>query len=472
MHASYHVFPSMAPLPSPHAKCAAPRALPSCPNVLPTSRRLVHLLCALSVFATYNCKACTFSVALLEMSAGSTPDGGLADFRVWSARRFRAFPAWAQGRNQALFALPSHLRASPGRASSRGGGVGGGGERGGGAHHTLLPALMVQPWLGLVASFGVPAFHRTLVDKCYREQADWYGSMSEAEAERKMGRKRMMRLWGTTTCGTMPIGAALNSTSINLWAGLSKPRRGGRKPRRGLYLSRMGSAISTRTSTTSKTSGGIGGAGKNATSLAVAELLGSLGTSALAHPSTFGDLQLIANHTALERRRRTFDVGGHRVSPTANLVRVRWGGGDGKGGDGKGGDGKGGDGLGGHGLEAASAGECEALLGVGHTHRGTGVLERKSLRLSAERRADYSGGLSSRAGMHGRVARRRLGGGGGGGDGGGGGGGRGRGGGGGGRRGRGGKGRGGGDGSNLGRRLAESDEAEPFQFGYRYTHFW
>ena len=37
----------------------------------------------------------------------------------------------------------------------------------------------------------------------------------------------------------------------------------------------------------------------------------------------FGSLRLVANHTTAERRRGTFRAGGHRVSPTSNLIRVR-----------------------------------------------------------------------------------------------------------------------------------------------------
>ena len=38
---------------------------------------------------------------------------------------------------------------------------------------------------------------------------------------------------------------------------------------------------------------------------------------------------------------------------------------------------------------------CAAFIGVGHTHRGTGELEKRALRHSSERRLDFSGAISS-----------------------------------------------------------------------------
>ena len=55
------------------------------------------------VFATFNCKACTFSVALVHVIGDVTADGGISGLRAWSPKRFRAWEPWMQGRNQAVF---------------------------------------------------------------------------------------------------------------------------------------------------------------------------------------------------------------------------------------------------------------------------------------------------------------------------------------------------------------------------------
>ena len=47
--------------------------------------------------------------------------------------------------------------------------------------------------------------------------------------------------------------------------------------------------------------------------------------------------------------------------------------------------------------QVKTAAGCSALLGIAHTHRGTGHLERRTLKSSKERRLDYSGTMSLEA---------------------------------------------------------------------------
>ena len=84
------------------------------------------------LFVSYVCRKCAFSIAQLQLTATRTPSGGLTTLRAWQSRRYSSTAKWAQGRNQALFAAPRTL----------------GGK----------DELMVQPWMGIVASFGHPSF--------------------------------------------------------------------------------------------------------------------------------------------------------------------------------------------------------------------------------------------------------------------------------------------------------------------------
>jgi hypothetical protein len=68
------------------------------------------------LFATTNCKACTFMVAKLEVTAEPTASGTLTALRVWAPYRLRGFEKWIQGRNQALFGGPSAAPMEIGRA--------------------------------------------------------------------------------------------------------------------------------------------------------------------------------------------------------------------------------------------------------------------------------------------------------------------------------------------------------------------
>lgn len=82
------------------------------------------------IFATSVCPhyRCPFVVAHVLLTAEQTADGGLRSLRAWQSEKLTAQPAWARGRNQALF----RARRTPSGPLE----------------------LMVQPWPGLVASFG------------------------------------------------------------------------------------------------------------------------------------------------------------------------------------------------------------------------------------------------------------------------------------------------------------------------------
>ena len=351
------------------------------PPSLPTSPPRFHATAAYDtrllnldgkqIFATTNCKACTFMVGKIEIAGTPTEDGGLANLRVWASSRMRAFLPWAQGRNQALFAAPATASSlSP-------------------------PALMVQPWLSLVASFGVPISKPVHVAQCYREQAQWWGRTSVQAMISRVGMRRAVGLRGTSMCGTIPIGMPLNTSMLDVheWGRLQQRRveqphvRSGRRRRRrrriALLNDSSSGAITTAVRRHLSTAGVMdeglinGSTSRAAVADAVtADPARGIGSLPFGHPLRFGDLSLIANHTAFEKSRRTFDVGGHRVSPTANLILVD------------------------RASTRLSPGQsapppCAALLGVGHTHRGTGSLELRQLRVSAERRLDFSGSMSA-----------------------------------------------------------------------------
>lgn len=79
---------------------------------------------------------CLFGAYLLQLTAAPTPDGGLTSLRAWATSSLKSTASWAQGRNQALFVHAGEL--------------------------------LVQPWLGLVATFGVPRIEAKVVT-CYSE---------------------------------------------------------------------------------------------------------------------------------------------------------------------------------------------------------------------------------------------------------------------------------------------------------------
>ncbi len=173
--------------------------------------RLVNI--AEHLFATFVCRSCPFSVAQLQLAADATPDGGLRNLRAWQSRRFTTSVTWAQGRNQALF------------TASRAGG----------------PAeLMVQPWLGLVASLGAPEFGTESVS-C--------GAPAAFDGD-ATGEKPLKRA-GFRTCGATPLGSRLHLdviTNAHAKGGFGRLELISNTSRREIQRSAVGGA---RLSTTS-----------------------------------------------------------------------------------------------------------------------------------------------------------------------------------------------------------------------------
>ena len=141
-------------------------------------------------------------------------------------------------------------------------------------------------------------------------------------------------------CGPTPVGSPLNVTDIRVfeWGDRAEVRLAAeRQGRARLHLSPI------ETARTQDTSASLSSRAKQG------------------HPPRFGDLELVGNQTAAARATRTFDVGGARVSPTANLITFS--------------------------RPSTTGGRrrCVALLGIGHTHRGTGKVERHLLKVCASR---------------------------------------------------------------------------------------
>ena len=273
---------------------------------------------------------------------------GVHTLRAWVTHRFKAFEPWAQGRNQALFTAPASNSSGAADAAI---------------------ALLVQPWLGLVASMGVPYFQRMRVDQCYAQQAAWWSTMPLNDAIRRFGKTTATRLRAATTCGPMGVGESLDTFAVN--------------PRRWAQSRAARADMTLDTSTSTSRGQRLRAPLAHSISRPNAQRIPA---TIDGHPSQFGNIRLITNHTAFERKRATFNVGGSRMSPTANLLTIRRF-----------------DGRRRHASEKASAtrpdgggsSPCIAILGIGHTHRGTGRLERLLLSRSVARRADLSGGISS-----------------------------------------------------------------------------
>ena len=106
------------------------------------------------IFATNACAKCNFALMLITVTGDVTADGGLVHLRAWrqTAQRYISWQRWAQGRNQAIFAA-TRARDSQTVWQARGAGVCGG--------MAACATVYIQPWLGLVASFGSPAFTST-----------------------------------------------------------------------------------------------------------------------------------------------------------------------------------------------------------------------------------------------------------------------------------------------------------------------
>mmetsp|Transcript_50193 Transcript_50193/g.167729 ORF Transcript_50193/g.167729 Transcript_50193/m.167729 type:complete len:517 (+) Transcript_50193:41-1591(+) len=224
------------------------------------------------LFATTTCMACHFMVALVQVTATVTSDGGVVELRAWASKRWPSKDVWAQGRNQAIFAAPDSDSGSTTPTPSP-------------PSPPPTAAVMVQPWLGLVASFGSPRFRERHLVSCYASQAQWWRGNTTVDAARllqgaitRLGWRRAMRLQNAEECGPTPVGGRAMVTSV-----LDLPP-----------VQRRSSAASA--------------ASPSAASSAAA--------------TRFGSLRLVANHTTAERQRGTFRAGRHRVSPTSNLILV------------------------------------------------------------------------------------------------------------------------------------------------------
>ena len=207
------------------------------------------------LFATYACKAC-IGIMLIHVHGVATPDGGVHELRAFrqTDHAFSGKDKWARGRNQAFFVG----RRSPG------------GPR----------EVLVQPWLGLVGSFGVPEWTKE-THKC-------------------------RKLW-RHTCGTHP---------------------------RGIYLT-----LDTIANRNINQHFAVNEA------IPVSDYRKQL--SAKKQPM-FGDFSMVSNLSASLSGELSV---GQTVSSTTNLLRIG---------------------------QTVNGSRCEALLGIGHTHRGDGwCLEQK-----------------------------------------------------------------------------------------------
>ena len=124
------------------------------------------------LFVSYVCRRCDFSIAQLQLTGVATPSGGLSSVRAWQSQRYTSTVPWVQGRNQALFVAAS----APGQREE----------------------LMVQPWLGIIGSFGAPTFRHWQV-RCGR-------APHKSDGRQSVGFK---------SCGASPIGAQLDLVRVD-----------------------------------------------------------------------------------------------------------------------------------------------------------------------------------------------------------------------------------------------------------------
>lgn len=267
---------------------------------------------------TYNCKACHFSVSHLQLTAQPTADGGLRSLRAWAEHRLvpaKQQAPWLQGRNQALFSVPATptVRAHSTRAgiwrTTRSERLGrrlrrrralfsAGEDAAAGPHEEL----MVQPWLGLVASLGTPRFAAAAVD-CASKRA----SPKQREA-----------------CAHMPHLTSPPLVRIADAAEREGPSKLG--PRAAARRARRDAAPPSAY-------------GVNESGYRVAR--------------RYGQVELLNNGSS--HLLAALDLGGPRLSTTANLLRVHRA----------------------PPTPDSAAARCEAYLGIGHLHRGEGHLNLK-----------------------------------------------------------------------------------------------
>ena len=292
---------------------------------------------------TYNCMGCDFSVSHLQITARPTPDGGLHELRAWNEHRLvlpmqingvRTSNDWLKGRNQALFAVPisqtsagslagedrRSIRATRAAAAS---------------DATSAPplGLMTQPWFGLVGSLGAPRFERVRVMCPKHEGGSFHG-----------------------TCGHLPPGSKPRHLERVIMSPCRGPScRNVTLPRPILLRPDTFTLLPSRPGP----GGGSGGGGRQRRGVNARR------TDAEAQAAAYGDSELRYNHSA---QVAALDLGGPRLSTTANLLRVRRP-----------------TATASHAATPAAAtatasaehGRCEAYLGIGHVHRGEGRLNRQ-----------------------------------------------------------------------------------------------
>ena len=86
-----------------------------------------------------------FTLAAVQLTGRQSSGGGVEDLRAWCSQKWTADQSWVRGRNQALFVAPALGATRPAQ-------------------------LLMQPWLGIVASLGAPEF-RQLTLTCSRRDA-------------------------------------------------------------------------------------------------------------------------------------------------------------------------------------------------------------------------------------------------------------------------------------------------------------
>ena len=252
-------------------------------------------LLATAIVPLGDARPSTLSLVHVQVTAKPTADGGLNELRAWSSRRVVSTVPWVLGRNQALF------EGNGGRGD---GGIGADAGRSG-----QPPQLMVQPWLGMVASLDRLNFAARRV-VCLAPN---------------ISIKQWLLNAASHAAPVRAVGAILSSLSSS--------------PLRGSFGDCGSHASGTQLETDAISStGSAGGAregdrgGKKGAKRARRQLLAELVTN-----QSFG---LFSDSV----------LGGGplpRLSPTAHLIRV-------------------------HGSRAADGRPCHALLGVGHLHRGEG----------------------------------------------------------------------------------------------------
>ena len=187
LNAPYHQVAQSPNEPSvADARCIAPGAAGSFNNTPPFQRpvhdlRLFNYDEAHHLLATYNCIGCHFSVSLVQLTARRTHGGGLAELRAWATQRTTSGEAWLAGRNQALFAAGGRL--------------------------------LVQPWLGLVATLGTPHFRPAAAGRT-------------CIATRGGGRRLKCEAAHAVQCGASPLGASLQLDALTF----ASARNGGMLP--------------------------------------------------------------------------------------------------------------------------------------------------------------------------------------------------------------------------------------------------